>query len=264
MKVGFIGAGNMGGAIARAVSQVSSIEVYISDNDKEKSLALCKKLNASDSDNITISRFCDYIFIGVKPAYVESVAKECEDALSENVGAVIISMAAGVSTDSLTEYFGKREIIRIMPNTPISVGKGLTTYATNKYVTEKSEAGFHKIMSKSGKLDKLPENLIDAACAVAGCGPAFVYMFIDALADGAVECGLSRDKALTYAASTLAGAAEMVISTGEHPAKLKDAVCSPGGSTIEGVHALEESGFRSAAINAVVKAYEKTKKLGKK
>lgn len=253
----------MGGAIARSVSRVLSTDIYISDNNSEKAAFLAKEIGATKSSNNIICETCDFIFIGVKPAYVKSVAEACCSALKVNPDAVIISMAAGVSTESLTEYFGKREIIRIMPNTPIAVGRGMTTYATNEYVQKKSEEGFLDIMSESGRVDKLPENLIDAACAVAGCGPAFVYMFIDALADGAVECGLPRDKALAYAAETLKGAAEMVIATGEHPARLKDAVCSPGGSTIEGVHALEESNFRYAAINAVVKAYEKTKKLGK-
>lgn len=264
MKVGFIGAGNMGGAIARATSRVLSTDIYISDNNVEKAALLAEEIGANKSDNNTIFETCDFIFIGVKPAYVKDVAKAAFTSLSANPEAVIVSMAAGVTTASLSEYFGNREIIRIMPNTPIAVGEGLTTYATNELVQKKSEDAFLEIMSESGRVDKLPENLIDAACAVAGCGPAFVYMFIDALADGAVECGLPRDKAIAYAAATLKGASEMVMTTGEHPAKLKDAVCSPGGSTIEGVHALEESNFRCAAINAVVKAYEKTKKLGKK
>jgi len=117
-------------------------------------------------------------------------------------------------------------------------------------------------MSMSGQLDEIPENLIDAATAVSGCGPAFVYMFIEALADGGVKCGLSRDKAIKYAAQTLLGSAKMVLETGRHPEELKDAVCSPGGSTIAGVHSLEKGAFRSCVIDSVEESYKKTQKLG--
>ena len=134
-------------------------------------------------------------------------------------------------------------------------------YDGNEKVSALKAEAFEKILSKCGKIDRIPENLIDAASAVSGCGPAFVYLFIEALADGGVLCGLPRDKALTYAAQTLKGAAEMVLETGTHPGALKDAVCSPGGTTIEGVKALEDGGFRANAMEAVIAAYEKTLKL---
>ena len=149
-----------------------------------------------------------------------------------------------------------------MPNTPVKVGMGVIAWCASERITEADEESFLSAMTPCGLVDKLPENLIDAECAVAGCGPAFAYMFIEALADGAVTCGLPRDKAILYAAETLKGAAEMVAATGEHPEALKDAVCSPGGATIEGVRALENGGLRAACIDAVVNAYEKTKKLG--
>ena len=261
MTVGFIGCGNMGGALAKAISTNKQIKVYISDNNEAKAKTFAEEIGAEATSNSDVASLSDFLFIGVKPSYVKSVADEIRDNVRE--GAVIVSMAAGVATDKLTAYFGEdKHIIRIMPNTPVKVGCGMTTWCTNGNVEPSNEDKFIAIMAPTGRLDKIPEALIDAACSVAGCGPAFVYMFIEALADGAVKCGLPREKALIYAAETVKGAAETVIATGEHPEALKDAVCSPGGSTIEGVAALERGGFRSAAISAVEKAFEKNKKLG--
>ena len=132
----------------------------------------------------------------------------------------------------------------------------------NANVTAQELADFEAMMEHSGVVDRIDEKLIDAASAVSGCGPAYAYMFIEALADGGVKCGLPRAKAIRYAAQMLLGSAEMVLQSGKHPELLKDEVCSPGGSTIAGVAALEEHGFRSACIDAVDAAYEKTKKLG--
>jgi pyrroline-5-carboxylate reductase len=138
----------------------------------------------------------------------------------------------------------------------------VTVYAPNAAVTPKNEAIFHSLMAKSGALHRLSEDKIDAAGALSGCGPAFVYLFAEALADGGVEVGLSREQAAAFAAGTLKGAAEMLLAGG-HPAALKDAVCSPGGTTIAGVHALEESGFRAAVMNAVTAAFDRTMELKK-
>ena len=154
-------------------------------------------------------------------------------------------------------------VIRIMPNTPAAIGKGMMLRCNNAFVSDTALRDFDRIMSASGRVDEIPEKLIDAASAVSGCGPAFVYMFIEALADGGVMSGLSRDKAMLYAAETLIGAAEVVKQTGRHPGALKDAVCSPGGSTIEGVKALEDGKMRGTVSSAVVASYEKTLKLGK-
>jgi pyrroline-5-carboxylate reductase len=173
-------------------------------------------------------------------------------------------MAAGVTLEKLLGYFGEdKKIIRIMPNTPVKVGEGVIAWCPSDRVTKEDEENFLSVSSPCGFVDKLPESLIDAECAVAGCGPAFVYMFIEALADGGVMSGLPRDKAMLYAAETLIGAAEMVKQTGRHPGALKDAVCSPGGSTIEGVKALEDGKLRGTVSGAVVASYEKTLKLGK-
>jgi pyrroline-5-carboxylate reductase len=147
-------------------------------------------------------------------------------------------------------------------NTACAVGKGVVLYCANGNVTEADLAAFRSLMADAGIVDPISEGLIDAGCAITGCGPAFAYMFIEALADGGVKCGLPRAKAIRYAAQMLSGSAEMVLQSGKHPEQLKDDVCSPGGSTIAGVDALEQHGFRGGCIAAVDAAFEKTRQLG--
>ena len=263
MKIGFIGCGNMGGALAGAVSKYCGSDIYLCDFDGEKLRTLCDATGGKAICAKEIFEICDYIFLGVKPAAVPSVLSENAGMLSHNSKSVLISMAAGVKIEKIEKFLPTpHPVIRIMPNTPVAKGLGMTVYCKNDLVSEEQAAEFSAFMEPSGKLDYISEGLIDAACAVSGCGPAFAYMFIEALADGGVECGLPRDKALLYASQMLKGAAEMALSTGKHPGVLKDEVCSPGGSTIEGVHALEEGAFRATSIDAVKAAYEKTKKLG--
>ena len=155
-----------------------------------------------------------------------------------------------------------KKIIRILPNTACAVGQGVVLYCANGNVTDGDLAAFCALMAAAGIVDPISEALIDAGCAITGCGPAFAYMFIEALADGGVKCGLPRAKAIRYAAQMLAGSAEMVLQSGKHPEQLKDEVCSPGGSTIAGVDALEQHGFRGSCIAAVDAAFEKTRQLG--
>ena len=168
--------------------------------------------------------------------------------------------AVDMKKDEIKALSKAKHIIRIMPNMPVSVGEGVVL-ASGYEVDEKNRDEFDSIMKCAGIVDWIDEKLIDAGCAISGCGPAFVYMFIEALADGAVSCGLPRDKAMLYAAETVLGSAKAVIESGKHPGKLKDEVCSPGGTTIAGVKALEDGAFRSNAMNAVIAAYEKTKKM---
>lgn len=254
---GFIGCGNMGGALASATAKTTD-KLMLSDADQNKSHALADKLGGMVADNLQIAEGCDYVFLGVKPNLAETVLKEIKPKLAE--GTVLVSMAAGLSIASIREWAGDIPVIRIMPNTPVRVGKGTILYALDN-VTDAMKAGFLEALSMAGELIEIPEKLIDAASAVSGCGPAFGYMFIEALADGGVKCGIPRADAIKLAASTLFGAAEMVLKTGEHPEKLKDDVCSPGGSTIAGVHALESGGFRNNVINCVEAAYKRTKEL---
>ena len=205
------------------------------------------------------------MFIGVKPQGLRDLFSEISPVLQMRENNVtLISMAAGTSIKEITALAGcSCGIIRIMPNTPASVGEGMILYTHNSHVTEERMAEFLGTLAEAGMLDCLPEHSIDAASALSGCGPAFAFLFAEALADGGVECGLPREKANLYAAQTLLGSAKLLLESGKHPGALKDAVCSPGGSTIEGVRVLESNAMRGALIEAVSAAYERTKELGK-
>ncbi|MCH5198150.1 MAG: pyrroline-5-carboxylate reductase [Oscillospiraceae bacterium] len=250
---GFIGAGNMGGALLDAVKKsTGNIAVYDTDENKAKS----KNAEFLPPDRLASSSH--FVFLGVKPDVVKAVADKIASSIKGFT--VIVSMAAGIDTKTLSELFGTKKIVRIMPNTPVAVGEGLTLYCTASGITDDEEEAFIDLMKYSGKTVKLDESKIDAGMAVSGCGPAYAYMFLEALADGAVKCGLTRDKAMLFASQTLLGSAKMLIESGKHPGLLKDEVCSPGGTTIEGVLALENGAFRGTVSNAVIAAYNKLKK----
>lgn len=264
MTYGFIGTGNMASALAIAASQaVAPSDIYLSNRTAAKAEALAQKLGARSSDNLTIAQNCDYIFLGVKPHMMADLLASLHPVLqARTTPFVLVSMAAGLTIDVIAKMAGVPcPIIRIMPNTPCAVGAGLTLYACSESVTEAQKQDFLHLLSRSGVLEPLTESLIDAGSAVAGCGGAYVCLFLEALADGAVACGLPRDKAQRYAAQMLKGTAELALQSSQHTGALKDAVCSPGGTTIAGVRALEEGGFRAAAMNAVIAAFEKTKSL---
>ena len=259
-KFGFIGCGNMGGIILDTVLKtIDGSEICACDSDCKK-IQRVARFGVTEVDARTAAGSSKYLFIGVKPQGISGLFSDINDCISEET--VIVSMAAGkeISTiESLCKENAK--VIRIMPNTAVSVGEGVILYCYNKNVTEQEIADFNLALSKAGLVDNINEDKINAATALSGCGPAFVDLFIEALADGAVSCGLSRDKALLYAAKTVLGAAKTVIDSGKTPAELKDMVCSPGGSTIQGVRALEKGKFRSNAMEAVIAAYNKTKDL---
>ena len=263
---GFIGCGNMGSALARAAAASAGPEnVYVFDVEQQKSKAFAEETDVNLSDAEFIARHCDYIFLAVKPQVLRDAVASLTSVLEERTtDFVIVSMAAGVPLATIETMFGfECPVIRIMPNIPAAAGKGVILYTPNRFADRNDVTDFCELMQGAGLLDRIDESKIDAASCVSGCGPAFVYLFLEALADGAVKCGLSRDKAQLYAAQTLIGSAEMMLQSGRHPGELKDAVCSPAGSTIEGVKALEEGAFRADVINAVVKAYERTLELGK-
>ncbi len=260
MKIGFIGAGNMGGAIAIAVAKaVGGEHLLIADLNTEKAAALAADIGATATDNDRVVAESDFIFLGVKPQVMEAALTALRPALTaRKQKPVLISMAAGLTVDCIKEWSGGLPVIRIMPNTPVAVGEGMTLYTVGADVTAAQKAVFTDFMTASGRLCELPESLIDAGCAVSGCGPAFAYLFIEALAAGGTEKGLDPALSLELAAQTVLGAAKMVHQTGKDPIALKDAVCSPGGATLQGVSALERGNFRDVAMSAVDAAYQRT------
>ena len=266
-QFGFIGCGNMGGALVRAIAPcVGGDHVLIADRLQANTAALHEACHVTVAQNATeVAKEAKYIFLGVKPQGMRALLEELSAILKvRNDHYVLISMAAGITVSALRDMVGIEDapIIRILPNTPATYGKGMTLYCCGEHVTAEDENEVVNALKAAGETDSLDEKWIDAACAVSGCGPAFVYLFAEAMADGAVAAGLPRQKAMFYAAQTVLGAAEMLLQSGKHPGELKDAVCSPGGSTISGVHALEQGAFRATVMNAVLDAYEKTKSLG--
>ena len=262
MNVGFIGAGNMGGALARAISNNTQTNVYIYDTNLDKSAELAAETNGTSCELKKLLEVSDFVFLGVKPNVILSV---CED-LREKVkaGAVIVSMAAGVQLEQLNGALGGNiPTIRIMPNTPVTYGVGMTAWCKNALVSREMADEFERIMAYTGALDSMPEDQIDAFCAIAGCGPAYAYMFVDALAAAGEKCGLDRERALFYASKMLAGAAVMAERSPLPPRTLCENVCSPGGSTIEGVKVLEANGFSDTVGEAIIAAFNRTKELGK-
>ena len=261
MRYGFIGCGNMGGAIARALS-LQTKDIMIAD-PAPMAIATAEAIGAEYTDNATLVSRCDRVFLAVKPHLMKGMLEPLQSILAEKKP-LLITMAAGLEIAQIQSFAGcDLPIIRIMPNTSVSIGKGMIQYCRNELVTDEVLAQWLEDMRFCGRLDALEERLIDAASALSGSGPAYMYMFIEALADGAVACGIPRAKAYEYAAMTMAGAAEMVLTSGQHPGALKDAVCSPGGSTIAGVRALEQNGFRGAAMDCIMATYLKNKDLGK-
>lgn len=263
---GFIGTGNMGGAVARAVAKAAKKEqILLSNRTAEKAQVLAKELGCEARDNLFLAQHCDFLFLGVKPQMMGQLLADLAPVLAKReVPAVLVSMAAGLTMETVQKMAGGNyPVIRIMPNTPVAVEQGVVLYDATENVGQKALEIFTASMKNAGLVDRLPESLIDAGSAVAGCGPAFAAMFMEALADGGVKCGLSRQKALLYAAQMLQGSAKLLIESGQHPGQMKDAVCSPGGSTIAGVKALEQGAFRGTVMDAVEKAYLRTKELGK-
>lgn len=266
-RIGFIGCGNMGGALAKAAGKsdlITPAQICIAD----RSIAQAEKMaevigGGMVAANEDIAKYCQYIFLAVKPqmmkemlAGIAPVLKAREDRF------VLVSIAAGMTIETIQELAGgDYPVIRLMPNIPAAVGSGMILYCSEKVHVDEM-VKFLNIMKEAGRFDELPESLIDAGSAVTGCGPAFAAMLIEALADGGVACGLPRAKAQEYTAQMLLGSAAMVLD-GLHPAVLKDNVCSPAGSTIQGVRKLEAGGFRGDLFEAVVAAYEKTKALGR-
>lgn len=262
MKYGFIGCGNMGSALIRALAKKTK-EIIISDHDDKKASLLADELGITAADNAHVALECERIFLGVKPQMMEQMLSEIAP-LIKCKNTLLITMAAGLKMSRIAEFScGDYPIIRIMPNTPVSVGKGMVLYCANSYVSNETLNDFVNDMQYAGTMDKIEEPLIDAACAVSGCGPAFMYVFASAIAKGATECGLTYERAIKYAAETMRGAAELLINSKKTPEQLTDAVCSKGGSTIEGVKILEGSDFKKIVSECIKAAYNRNCELAK-
>lgn len=269
-KIGFIGAGNMGGALITAACQsVGAENVVITDYLPEKAEALAAECGCTAvKTNAEIARSAEYIVLAVKPNVIRLVAGKIAPVLEEEAQAgkthVVVTIAAGVTVASIQECVGDNTaVLRIMPNTPAMIGKGMILMTGPSDTPEELFVRLENLISAAGDFERVSEAALDSLTSVTSCSPAYVYMFIEAMADGAVQAGIPRDVALRLAAKTVQGSAAMVSETGKHPGELKDAVCSPGGSTIVGVTALEECGFRNAVIQAIVRSAEKNKELGK-
>ena len=259
MRFGFIGTGNMGSALARAARRkLAGEDLLLANRTEAKAAALAKELGAPLSNNRTIAGNADYIFLGVKPQMMGELLKELAPVLAERTDRfVLVTMAAGLTIAGIQDMAGgDYPVLRVMPNTPCSIGEGMILYTPGPGVTATETDSFLEAMAGAGRFALVPEGLMDAGSAVAGCGPAFVDLFVEALADG-VACGLPRAQAQAFAAQMVLGSARLILESGKHPGALKDAVCSPGGTTIQGVRKLEEAGFRGAVMEAVIAAFEK-------
>ena len=265
-KFGFIGAGNMGSAIIRGMCKsVNPCDIAVCDTDTAKVNALASETGVCVADINTVASDSGYIVLAVKPQVLPAVLCSIKDIISGRKDRfVFVSMAAGTAIEKIKGFLAQEiPVIRIMPNVPCSVGAGMTLCAPDGNVTPDELDTFISAYKECGMIDVIEEKQIDAFSIVTGCGPAFAYLMIEALADGEVECGVPRDKAYLYAAKMLEGSAKLMLESGRIPSELKDSVCSPGGTTIEGVRALESGGFRSALIEAVRASYNRTLELGK-
>lgn len=263
MKYGFLGCGNMGGAIAKALCKTTN-DVLLASKSVTSAKALAQELNCQwTTGNEDVAARCDVIFLAVKPQMMADALAPLVPVLQLRKP-ILVSMAAGLTLERLEGMAGgDLPVIRIMPNTPVSIGKGMITYCHNGHVGEDSVNALLSDLTHAGQFDWIDEKLMDAATVAAGCSPAYAYMFIEAIADGAVACGLPPDKALKYAGEAVSGAAALLLESGTTPSALRDAVCSPGGSTIAGVKVLEENGFQATVTQAIAAAYKRNKELGK-
>jgi len=282
MTITCIGSGNMGTALLKGAVSVMAANrgaadigftIGFTDVDKPRAEAAAASLGGQVyASNTEAVRKGDYVFLAVKPQILKDVLAEIAAAVKERLSEekdsggrplTLVSMAPGWSIEKIQAVLGvKAPVVRIMPNTPALISRGVIAMALSPEVSAERSAELEKILSGAGLVDRLEEKYLNAVTGLSGSGPAFVYLFIEALADGGVQAGLPRDKALRYAAQTVLGSAAMVLETGKHPGELKDMVTSPGGTTIAGVAALENGAFRATAINAVEAAWRRAAELG--
>lgn len=263
-EAGFIGCGNIGSILAAVVAgKIGGGRVLTADHNEDKVERLrrsCGTVPASDREVAEQSRF---IFLGVKPQVMRRAMGEIRETLAARKERfVAVTMAAGFRMEWVSELLGGCPVIRIMPNTPAAVGSGVIPYCANEGVTEADERDFLDMIRPAGMIERVDESKMDMACAVTGCGPAFVCMFLEAMIDGAVRCGLPRVQAKRFALQTIEGTAKLALEMDRDPAELRADVCSPAGSSIEGIAVLEQRAMRSAVIDAIQTAYNRTVELG--
>lgn len=263
MRVGFIGGGALTESIVNGIRGhfIMSHDIFISDHKRERCAELINRYRVNAS--VGIDSFIDNIdmlIIAVKPKDIASALTELKSKITLNT--IVMSVVAGLKISALEKIFPHNTVVRAMPNVALLVSEGMTAYTMGKKALAADREMVKKFWSSIGRSIELSESLMDAVTGLSGSGPAYAFLMIDAMADGGVAMGLPRDAAIELAAQTLLGAAKMVLETGTHPDVLRDKVTSPGGTTIEGVRVLERNGLRSALIEAVVAAAEKSKSLG--
>ncbi len=269
MKLGVIGAGNMGGAIIRGcvAAGMDPQDITVKGHHPKKMEAMKNELRIKISNSAgDLAADSDAVMIAVKPKDSDKVLTEITPFLKSDT--IIVSIVAGKSINDINKVCnaaagsGKiRKIVRVMPNTPSMIGEGMSALCRSEAVSDEEYKSVEAIFAGIGRVSEVAEPMMDAVTGLSGSGPAYVYMFIEALADGAVLSGMPRSQAYEFAAQTVAGAAKMVLETGRHPGELKDDVCSPAGTTIEAVRTLEKGGFRSMVMEAVIASAEKSKNL---
>ena len=260
--IGFIGCGNMGGALARAACVGLGEQIAVCNRTAEKAAALAAELGCVQTSAEDIAENAEFIVLGVKPQNICEVLHQIRPALSKNPAPVLVSMAAGVSIAAVQAFAGgEYPVIRIMPNTPCLLGEGVILYACGGVPAMKEKQFLYRMVG-AGKFFKLEESLIDAAGSLSGCGPAYYYLFANGLAEGAQRLGVDRETAIALAAQTMIGAGKMLQKYGD-PIDLKNRVGSPGGTTLEGVAALEKGSLHEVAASAVDAAYRRTLELKK-
>lgn len=266
-KIGFIGGGNMAKAIIGGLvksGQVAPSNIWVFDRKAEANEALAREYGIQAAESAeALAREVDILFGAVKPNVILKVLKDLASQLKKE--ALVVTIAAGVTLDSLATVLGHdRKIVRVMPNTPALVNEGMTSITPNVLVDQPEIDEVVTIFESFGKAAVVSEYLIHSVVGVSGSAPAYVFMFIEAMADAAVLGGMPRAQAYQFAAQAVKGSAQMVLETGKHPAELKDMVCSPGGTTIEAVKVLEEKGFRAAVMEAMQQCMAKSEALSKK
>ena len=258
-NIGFIGAGNMGYAMLKgAISSISPENVGVTDRSFDKAESIAQETGVRHFEsNADCVKNCKYVVFSIKPQVYENVVDEIRKFVDDSK--IIISLAPNVSIEMLNGMFGKNvRVVRLMPNTPALVGEGMTGYCYDDALFNEEEKTFlADLFNSFGKSVKVSEKIMSAVVCASGSSPAYVFMFIEALADSVVKYGMSRDDAYTFVAQTVLGSAKMVLESGEHPGVLKDRVCSPGGTTIRAVEKLEECGLRNALFKATEACYNK-------